>query len=689
MKLFHLGSIALLISYLLLIVFSNRGLFFSTFDAVYWQDKYEHSQWKLPLSVRTLGDDGLYLYEGYRLMHGGDPTLLNAEVPPLGKYLIGITNALFGNPYWFGFIVNLGILTCVFLLTKRLTASTMFSSLAILLLATDPLFTNQYALTMLDSLQALFLLIYCLLIIKSTDQKKGILLWPTLAGLSLGFFSETKFPLLVPIPLLLGIWQLWRHTKSITSIVMLGVGLITGYLLPYIQYFLHGHSFLEWLKVQKWIVSFYLSSKIIPTYGSVLTNLTVGYYQNIFSRIWLISPHWSPVWPVLLITLLTGLFRARKNTPTLFITLLTLGIIGFYTIIPFWTRYIVLILPFLYLLFIFAIQAIKPKIGIFISMVFVTANVLWSLPTFFPTPDGMFSLFTYSWKNNFFADMYEDITPESKANWSRIAFREFGLNTVYDGEIEKVEIHYDAPTISRFATTASVPIRVTYVTRHLGPFDVETTIPLKKVNNRWTVVWDWSLYLPDLSESTHLKTTVIEGKRGEIIMSDKGKLANDFQSFLISVTPKDIDPVNESTLLLLFEELFDRKVLSVYFHQRIYGNTLSIRPIPIGVLPRVLVPEEVKQLTGYSGVTLTPHIGRRILYSDFIKVGNVGNAHVFECCSWLYTTGLYDGTEGLEKDKNILLKGENGGTLILKDEKDATLHTFIQKTKKDGGNVQL
>ena len=193
MKLFHLGSIALLISYLLLIVFSNRGLFFSTFDAVYWQDKYEHSQWKLPLSVRTLGDDGLYLYEGYRLMHGGDPTLLNAEVPPLGKYLIGITNALFGNPYWFGFIVNLGILTCVFLLTKRLTASTMFSSLAILLLATDPLFTNQYALTMLDSLQALFLLIYCLLIIKSTDQKKGILLWPTLAGLSLGFFLKRSF----------------------------------------------------------------------------------------------------------------------------------------------------------------------------------------------------------------------------------------------------------------------------------------------------------------------------------------------------------------------------------------------------------------------------------------------------------------------------------------------------------------
>ena len=53
--------ILILISYLGLVIYSNRALLFSRFDQVYWKDKYEQSQWKLPLSQRTIGDDGLYL----------------------------------------------------------------------------------------------------------------------------------------------------------------------------------------------------------------------------------------------------------------------------------------------------------------------------------------------------------------------------------------------------------------------------------------------------------------------------------------------------------------------------------------------------------------------------------------------------------------------------------------------------
>lgn len=689
MKYLRLGLIFVTIIYLLAVIFANRGLLFSFFDSVYWKDKYEHSQWKLPLSVRTLGDDGLYLYEGYRLAHGGDPTLLNAEVPPLGKYLIGYTTALFGNPYWFGFIINAAVLISTFFLSKRLTHQEAISWLAVLLLATDPLFTNQYALTMLDSLQTLFLILYGLFILHAIEKKQSVLFYTALAGVTLGFFSETKFPLLVPIPFLLGAWQLWRRYHSLRLITALIVGVVTGYLLPYTGYFLQGHTIIEWLKVQKWIISFFLSSRLTPTYGSVLVNMSTGYFQNIFSHIWQPSPHWSPVWPILLLTLCISFFRTRREKSLLFLHLLALGILSFYIVIPFWTRYLVLILPFLYVLLVISLRRLTPKVLTLLSIVFVTLNILWSLPTFFPTPDGMLSLFTYSWKNNFFADMYEDVNAQSKKDWDRTSFREFGLNTIYDGEIEKVEIHYSSPSVSLFTREITIPARITYITRHLGPFDIKTTIPLKKENNRWKVVWDWSLYLPSLSSATHLETSVTEGKRGDIVASDKTKLATDFPSMLISVTPKDIDPEKETMLLLLLEKLFDRKILSVYFHQRIYGNTLSTKAIPMGVLARILTPDEMTELTSYKGIHLTPHLGRHTGWSDLRKIGTVANSHVFECCSLLYTTGLYDGIEGVEKEKNAILKGENGGTLILLNENNQIIETFIEKIKRDGGNVQL
>ena len=97
MRRLTISLLLILIAYLGLVTYTNRALLFSTFDEAYWKNKYEQSQWKLPLSVRTIGDDGLYLYVGYRLVHGNDPTSSNAEMPPLGKYLIGISIVLFGN----------------------------------------------------------------------------------------------------------------------------------------------------------------------------------------------------------------------------------------------------------------------------------------------------------------------------------------------------------------------------------------------------------------------------------------------------------------------------------------------------------------------------------------------------------------------------------------------------------------
>src|SRR3989304_2472674 len=141
-----------MVAYIGFILLTHRALFFSRFDEVYWKDRYEHSQWKLPLSNRTIGDDGLYLYEGWRIIQGGDPTTLNAEVPPLGKYLIGISLATIQNGYWFGLLTTIGAVVFFYLLSRTLLHNTLLSFGLSLVFLVDPLVTNQLNLTMLDSL---------------------------------------------------------------------------------------------------------------------------------------------------------------------------------------------------------------------------------------------------------------------------------------------------------------------------------------------------------------------------------------------------------------------------------------------------------------------------------------------------------------------------------------------------------
>ena len=90
------------------IIYTQRAVFSEKYDQSYWKDRFEHSQWVLPLSKRIIGDDGLFAYIGYDLINGGSITGFDSEVPPLGKYLIGLSIKIFGNPYYYSVFFGLG-----------------------------------------------------------------------------------------------------------------------------------------------------------------------------------------------------------------------------------------------------------------------------------------------------------------------------------------------------------------------------------------------------------------------------------------------------------------------------------------------------------------------------------------------------------------------------------------------------
>ncbi len=608
--------LAIVFVHISLVLFTHRAIFLSRYDTNYWKDRFEHSQWKLPISQRTIGDDGLYAYEGYRLMQGDNPTLLNAEVPPLGKYLIGISTSLFGNGYFYGLITTIGMVLMVFLLGKKLFQSSLLALAGAVIFATDPLVTQQYTLTMLDSLYVFLILSSLLFLLAANKSKKASLLF-AVSGLFTGFAAETKFPLLLIFILFIVLYAVKKSQKPVAVGTLWIVGAALGYLIPYVPYFLSGHSFSEWFTAQKWAIHFYASSKF-----------------------------------------------------------------------TFWSRYLLLLLPFLVLIGIKILSNFSKRTQVCIIGLLILLNGIRSAELLFPTPQAVLADFTYSWKHGFFQDMYEHLTNNEKLSISRTDFHRIGARMYYDGEIEAATVQFSSTALSRTKPSQQIPVTITYLTRHLGKLTETTTVHVVREQGLWKIVWDWDNLLPDLTQKDHLETMIDEARRGSIIKTGK-VVASDIQSSMIWVTPDKLNSENQNLLFGLLEQLFHKTLIAVSIHHRLFGNSEPDWPVPVGVLQNLLSSADRQKLLSFPGVELSPHLGRNDVKIPVPGVGNLMNSVYEECCSVLYTTTTYDGREGLEKDYNETLKGINGGMLVLKDALGTIKKILLEVIKRDGNDVFL
>lgn len=680
LKIIFVGLIFLQIG---LILVANRALFASRFDEIYWKDRYEQSQWRLPVSSRVIGDDGLYLYEGSQLIKGANPLDFNAEVPPLGKYAIGLSVLLFGNGYIYGLLTMTAVLILFFVLSRNLLGNATMALGLTALVAMDPLITSQFALTMLDSLWLFFLILIFIMIDKLTSQKsKGVLFG--VLGILLGLFCETKLPVLAPVLFLPLIFKMTIN-KQWKELALLFLGFLGGYLLPYIPYFFSGHSFSEWITAQKWIVAFYRMTRIEPTFGNVLTTLIANRYQDINSRSWQPVSEWSPLWPMITTAgIITSIFLLLKKNTHYFwkqIALFVIWVIAFYAIIPFSVRYLVILLPFLYL--ITGKILLKIKSGYIILLIFLTINFFTSLLTLFPTPQATANVAGYAIAHGYFQDLYEELDSSSKI-LTRPDFNRFGSRIYYDGEIENIKAQIWSNNWSRIKSPQKAMLNITFNTRHLGSFTENRPVIFIKENGRWKLKWQWDNLIEGLTQNSKLQTIVEEGRRGAIIDKDGRVLVEDFPSYMLWITPNKVNPATENAVNRDLEFLFDRKIPAVSIHNRYVENRQPDWPVPIGVIPHPIDEATKQKLLANPAISLTAHFGRIDSDKAIPDIGRVTNTVFKECCSLLYSAANYHGTEGPEAQYDTILSGQNGGKLILLDENGQVKRMLIKKTKSKG-----
>lgn len=679
--------------HLSLIAFTNRGKLTESTDLAYWKDKYEHSQWTLPQSKRILGDEGLYLYVGYLLTKGADPTLLNAEAPPLAKYLIGFSIRLAGNPYIYAFIVSSFTLLAFFLLSELLTKSLFLSILATALFSTDALFTEQFSIVMLDSLQLLFLLLFFSLLLLLTRAKRNSLpTYSIIGGLILGLLSEVKFPIFTPVLAFLFLFVLLKK-KYFKGLFLFLFFSMLGYLSPYLIYFLHGHSLRDWLGTQKWILYFYLNGGVKNTLGSAFTTLLFGSQQNLLTRNWDKVIFWNWSWTFAAIF---GLFAIvgiliKKNVKSDWFPIGVFCITSLITfsLLPFYSRYLLVIIPFLYLFLLNHFQTKKTYIlGILFYFILLFGNWINSLNILFPSPESDVKQLAYEWQNGFFQDIYERTNANFKKTNSRSGFQEMGLSRFSEAQIDTIVIEFPNQNFSKLKSPQTVDLDITYITRDLGYYKEHPKITLIKEKGQWRISWQWNYLMQELSQTNKIETKVDYAHRGTIYDSEGKLVAFDFPSYLIWITPNKVDAIKEDEMLTFLENLFKKKIGKFRIHQKYIGNNLSNLPVPIGVIPTKLSETDISKLRSFPGIFLTEHPERFGKTTDYGMIKLISGKEQ-ECCHLYYSTTNYNGTRGLEQEFNPELKGQNGGYLLIKDTNNNIVRKIIDVQKREGQDVKL
>ena len=353
-------------------VYEYRSDIFKKFDAKYWEERYQQSQWAnsgkgcnvydphinpktcvwddnwymlhknekfTPTKINPIGDDGLYIYAGYLYAKGLNPAMLNAEIPPLGKYLIGFFEIYSGYLGIFSLFFSALTLVFFYLLNSSIFKSKTVALIPVLLFSLDRLFIEQIRAPFLDTMLTASLFLSLFLLVK----KKY------LGGILAGVFMATKSPFLgVLLFVAYFIYLFISKEFSVKKYISFLALAVATYVLSYFKLII-SQGPIYFLKVQKYIVSFY-GSGAKPIIGAVFPVILFGYWSTWWGPQTRVI-EWSPFWAVALILssyAIYSILRRKTGGGLLLISLWIMVYIVFLIFTPLFPRYLLLLLPFMY-----------------------------------------------------------------------------------------------------------------------------------------------------------------------------------------------------------------------------------------------------------------------------------------------------------------------------------------------------
>lgn len=331
--------VLIFIGHLIFRLYQYKDNYTSKYDPKYWEYRYNTSQWVVPNSKNGIGDDGLYAYAGWKYITGLNPILNSPEVPPFGKYMVGLTILIFKNQNIFAILSCIFALAFYFLLNKSLFKNSLLAFIPILLFSFQPLFWEQLSSTFFDLLQMgiLFAIFYFIL-------KKNYIF----ASIFIGLFTATRFPFMSALVVFACVAYVFLNSRKDVGKFLLSLCLWPAvYVISYLQFFLLGGSIIDFLKVIKYVFNFYTTGAKTVNNFMIFEMIFFGKWFTWWGEVLRVK-EWSIFWPISFILSMLSLRLGFKKSEFQLIILWVVVFVLFLIIIPSYPRYLLLLLPFLY-----------------------------------------------------------------------------------------------------------------------------------------------------------------------------------------------------------------------------------------------------------------------------------------------------------------------------------------------------
>lgn len=321
-------------------VFQHKNFYLERYDPEYWSDRYQKSQWvKGYEAEEKMGDAELYAFAGWQMINGIDPTEINPDQPPLGKYLIGLSILIFKNPNIQALILGIGFLITFFLLSQEIIGSLNWALLTTLIFSLEPIFKENLATSMLDLPFAVFILATLFFLVKSKENWRWLI--PTVASLVL--VSTTKMYMVgfALTAMIGGYLLIQRRFKDLGIFISLAPLYILLYLGVYTVYFMDNHNFWDFKYYHFWVRHFARVKVENYPWGEVWRILLLGRW-----RVWWNSGgvksvgQWNILWPVSFLSLFPG--------GLLVLVIFALSLLFIFSFSVPYPRYLLPLIPILY-----------------------------------------------------------------------------------------------------------------------------------------------------------------------------------------------------------------------------------------------------------------------------------------------------------------------------------------------------
>ena len=497
------------------ILYYSKQVFYYRYDPEYQENLYYHSQWNYPGSTRGISDGEIYKFVGYRLFQGENPFNINYEIPPLGKYLYGLSSHLFGNPYWVSLTFYFVSLILIYLLSRHLFNQIFFQLLVMLLFVTTPFTATEIGETMLDLPLMSFYLAHVYFFILYLKNKR--LHYFLISGILLGLATGIKPGVYTPFVTLFGMIFVYLNgiklvdvgiekkikgflktfkckiSKKPTFIMKLkkfmipiayAVSIFAGYVLSYFSYFIKHPNPIPWLRLHEKPLRFYMDPGSDVDRLNVVKSIFLNRYQGWWQKEPTTIGDWSLILPLGLLAVVVVLVTSfkSKNKQWFYVSGLTLIFITVNSFIPFFPRYLMPAIPLFILLIVYILKKI-PYVLIILSL----ANIPFLIGSIAPKdPLGNMEAIERFISTRAYRELYRSIDRQQRDTIQETEFIE-NLEYVYE-QLGTREIDVHTEEIVKNGNRIIFPSVVRYFTKY-GELNFNPEFEFIYASGEWKFIW--------------------------------------------------------------------------------------------------------------------------------------------------------------------------------------------------------